>query len=570
MFSVVNLKDKLVSLRTFLFSSKFWLPGLFLVLIFCYAYRPLAESDSFYHLKVGELIWQTGEMPHSDVFSYTASGSFWVPHEWLAELIFYGVWSVSGFWGLIGFCSLLASIAFFLIYRMMLERGVNHYLGSLLLFALGYFALELWVPRPQTFAYLSFVFLIYCLERYRAKRELKYLCLVVGTIWFWANTNASFILGIVVLGWYFISSFVSRRYSLEDNLGSTPRSRNIFLALVASVALSLLNPSGYHIWLYSWYIAPTVKALDVFEWRPIWRYFYEFETKVFLVELAVSAVLLLWYMGWRRGSRDWTLLGLVFGISILPFLSIRHVGFWPLAAILPLSISISGLLSGIMESANQKKIVLVVGIVGLAMLAGRILAWPKLYFDPNYVPSFAADFIEQNNVKGPFFNLYNEGGYLIWRFWPKEKVFIDGRSEVYTLPVLEELSAIYHSKPGSEKLIDEKYKINYFILSYRGASERVVGLVRTLINRNWPMVYWDDAVLVFIRPSEENMPVINKYAIRHLNPFRMPGDIPQEESKEAALEANLLLERIPHSRVIEAYIWELLGSRKPQEVKPGQ
>ena len=138
------------------------------------------------------------------------------------------------------------------------------------------------------------------------------------------------------------------------------------------------------------------------------------------------------------------------------------------------------------------------------------------------------------------------------------------------MPVLEELSAIYHSKLGSEKLIDEKYKINYFILSYRGASERVVGLVRTLIARNWPMIYWDDSVLIFIRPSEGNMPIINKYAIRHLNPFRPPGSLPEEESKEAALEASLLLERVPYSKVVTAYIWELLGSRKPQEVKPGQ
>jgi len=401
MFSAVNLRDRLSGLRTFLFSSKFWLPGLFLILIFCYAYRPLAESDSFYHLKVGELIWQTGEMPYSDVFSYTAYGSFWVPHEWLAELIFYGVWSVSGFWGLIGFCSLLASASFFLIYRMMLQRGVEHHLGSLLLFVLGYLALELWVPRPQTFAYFSFVSLLYCLEQYRRRQELKYLYLAVGVIWFWANTNASFILGIVVLGWYFVSSFLAQRYSLEDSFNSGPRARNIFLTLAASVAISLINPSGYHAWLYSWYIAPTVKALDVFEWRPVWRYFYEFETKVFIAELAASVFFVLWYMGWRKESRDWTLLGLVLGISILPFISIRHVGFWPLVAILPLSITISSLLSGLMESMNKKRIVLVLGIVGLAMLAGRILVWPRIYFDPNQVPSYAADFIEQNNIKGP-------------------------------------------------------------------------------------------------------------------------------------------------------------------------
>ncbi|HEY4525970.1 MAG TPA: hypothetical protein VJL32_02650 [Candidatus Paceibacterota bacterium] len=551
-----------------LVSPRFWLPALFLALIFSYAYRPLEDSDSFYHLKVGELIWQTQQIPQGDVFSYTAPGSFWVIHEWLAELIFYGIWSLSGFWGLIGFCSLLAVLAYFIIYRMMLQRGVDYRLGSLLLFLFGYLALELWIPRPQVFAYLCLVLLIYCLEKYRSGHKSGYLYFAVGLVWLWANTNASFILGIVVLGWYFISSYLAKRYFAGQNFGALAPPKGLLWTLLGSVAVSFLNPSGYHIWLYSWYIAPAVKALDVFEWRPIWRYFYEFETKVFLVELTAGAILLLWYMGWRKESRDWTLLGLVMGVSMLPFISIRHVGFWPITAILPLAISISGLLGRIIKEIKSTGLIPVLAFLGMIMLAGRIISWPGLYFHPDRTPVFAADFIEQNRIKGPFFNLYNEGGYLIWRFWPREKVFIDGRSEVYSYAVLNELSMIYNAKPGWEKLVDEKYEINYFILSYRGASEKIVDLVRALISRNWPMVYWDDTVLIFVRPSQENMPVIQKYSLRHVNPFRPPADFPQQESREAIAEASMLLERVPYSAVVRQYVWELLASRKPREVKP--
>ncbi len=69
--------------------EKFFL-GLFFVVIFLYALNPFKESDSFYHLKTGELIWQTKQIPHSDVFSLTAEGAPWVAHEWLAEPLFFG------------------------------------------------------------------------------------------------------------------------------------------------------------------------------------------------------------------------------------------------------------------------------------------------------------------------------------------------------------------------------------------------------------------------------------------------------------------------------------------------
>ena len=43
-------------------------------------------------------------------------------------------------------------------------------------------------------------------------------------------------------------------------------------------------------------------------------------------------------------------------------------------------------------------------------------------------PAGAADFLLAHHVAGPIFNTYEYGGYLIWRLWPEQRVFIDGRS----------------------------------------------------------------------------------------------------------------------------------------------
>src|SRR6202043_1125535 len=43
-------------------------------------------------------------------------------------------------------------------------------------------------------------------------------------------------------------------------------------------------------------------------------------------------------------------------------------------------------------------------------------------------PSGAADFLLAHGVTSPMFNTYEYGGYLMWRLWPQERVFIDGRA----------------------------------------------------------------------------------------------------------------------------------------------
>ena len=40
----------------------------------------------------------------------------------------------------------------------------------------------------------------------------------------------------------------------------------------------------------------------------------------------------------------------------------------------------------------------------------------------------ATDFLLQHHIKGKIFNTYGQGGYLIWRLWPDQQVFLDGRA----------------------------------------------------------------------------------------------------------------------------------------------
>ena len=528
--------------------------------ILLYAANPFSESDSFYHLKTGELIWETRSIPQSDPFSYTAEGRPWVPHEWLAQLLFYGISVLGGLQAVVWFAALLGALTYFILFRMLIRRGADPVLSLLLLFLAGFLTLELWVGRPQVFAYLCLALLLFSLERYRFGGGAIYLWLAAGTMWLWANVNASFLLGLAVLGLYLAASLAKRYFPRLGVPGTLPV-RNMLLVLLASLTLSFLTPAGYQAFLYPFYIRPAVAALKVYEWRSILEYAAESEAKVFLAEVSLAAVFLAWWLGFRKQSRDPILLLLIAGASVLPFISARHAGFWPILAGYPLALGISEILKPVYANASSKKLWGGVAFVFLVFIGARSIGFPEMPVDRRAVPVAAAEFLAENRIRGPLFNFYNEGGFLIWRFYPEEKVFIDGRSEVYPPEVISEYFEIATAGEDWVELVDRKYGINYFLISYRTLSPSVIRLVQVLMQRNWVLAYWDDAAVIFLRNIPAHEEAIGKYGLRHVSPFREPGDIPPEESMAAAAELKVLLERSPESDAVRDYLRAFLGTR---------
>ena len=72
------------------------LTGLVLLLVlgvaFSFAFTPLRSSqDEWWHLKAGKWIVENGRLPRNDIFTYTGENMRWHNHEWLAQVLFYGV-----------------------------------------------------------------------------------------------------------------------------------------------------------------------------------------------------------------------------------------------------------------------------------------------------------------------------------------------------------------------------------------------------------------------------------------------------------------------------------------------
>ena len=138
------------------------------------------------------------------------------------------------------------------------------------------------------------------------------------------------------------------------------------------------------------------------------------------------------------------------------------------------------------------------------------------------VPSGAADYLLANHVTATMFNTYEQGGYLIWRLWPQERVFIDGRALSESAnrdyrQILYNFGSAVDQVSGPRADLLNRYGIQVVVMN---TLEYISGAVYPLAialanpgNEDWQLVYDDPQALVFLRGPPANTPVIrDKFA----------------------------------------------------------
>ncbi|MDP3947678.1 MAG: hypothetical protein Q8Q41_03245 [bacterium] len=536
--------------------------ALVLLGVFLFSLNQISDFDFFYHLKTGQYIWQTASVPLYDVFSYTAPGARWITHSWLFELGLYGLYSLSGYWGIIVFVALMGAATYALVLALGRLLGAPLPFLLLLLFPLAALSFELWVPRPQIFSYFFLVAGVLLLESFRHKADWRKLLVLELLILLWANVHASVILGIAVFLFYALLEIVKTKFAFLGAPQGKGALRGLVVAAGISPLVALINPNTYDTLLYFRAIQPVVEALGNIEWYSIMRYFSILQAKIFAGMLFAVDALVVWRLIFRKESRSIGIAGTMLGISLLPFISIRHVGYVPLMAVAASALalqSFDGVRAFLARLAGFKMNLLLVLAAAIVLVAG-FARLPRESLNTHILSIGAVDFIAEQHITGPIFNMDRDGGYLIWKLWPQEKVFMDGRSEVYRGQSVKDLLAIVRKEDGWEKLVDEKYKINTFFLWYQPPLDRWMGpLVFSLLQKEFALVYWDDASIVMVRRTSQNSEVIRNYGFFVINPFVPPAQIRGVPKEVIAGEIKKALERSPDSVVLKNYATAFLG-----------
>jgi hypothetical protein len=115
----------------------------------------------------------------------------------------------------------------------------------------------------------------------------------------------------------------------------------------------------------------------------------------------------------------------------------------------------------------------------------------KIGFDPAVMPVRAAKFLETQNPGGRIFTKDQWGGYLIYRFGGRTKVFIDGRSDFYGKELLETYAQVMELKPGWDGILKD-YDVHTILIPTDHALASALKL-----SPGWKLIYSDNVAGIF-------------------------------------------------------------------------
>ncbi|MGE5486510.1 MAG: hypothetical protein ACM3ZB_01660 [bacterium] len=385
----------------------------------------LADGDTGLHIRAGELILERG-LPMTDPFSFTRPGEPWFAWEWLSEVIFAALHAWMGLKGVVLLAGVAISAALALVFRQAIALGANLFPALMTtLLAAGAAGIH-FLARPHVFTLLLLPASLW-LARTRAAWTLVPLAAV------WANLHGGFAALLLSLAVMAAGSAIERNWKEARRLGALA---------AACAAATFANPYGYrlHVHMWSYLRSGWIReAVDEFQ-SPRFRSeaSLQFEALLFAALLVAASLL-------RKRRFAGALLLVVWAHAAL--VSVRHVPVFAIVAAPLVAAEASVLWRGVRHGARSVAGVVrqmgedlrrgaartsMLPVLSVAALAfsGAPLRWPAGFPEVKF-PVEMAERHAHRLAGARVFTSDQWGDYLLYRFYPRQRVFIDGRSDFY-------------------------------------------------------------------------------------------------------------------------------------------
>jgi hypothetical protein len=455
------------------------------------------DGDLGRHLTLGDLILTTHSVPVTNVLSWTKAGEPRPPYEWLAQVLLAAANRLLGLDGVVVITSFVIAAAFAVVGCDALQRS-GMPLTSLLISAGAAVASSLhWLARPHIFSFLFLALWLGGLERIRRTTNARLWALPLLML-VWANTHGGFVFGFAAWIAYFGGWLWESRGDRADRGAGT----KLLVTGAASIAASLVTPDLWHNWeailgnRSGYILSQTAETMPPQMAMPaVWP---------FLILLGVAVVLAV--LNARRVQASHLLL-----LAVLAAASLAMARNIPLFAIAAAPI-LSRWLSQILESrVAWPRLEDALARVE-SSLAG--FAWPSISvlvvtgvlvfhwsatgsstfrFRPEVFPVRAADWIEAHHPAGLMFNDFNWGGYLLYRLWPGERVYIDSQSDFYGEQLVRQYASLLSASPGWENQLSQD-NVDWAVIP---PAAPLAAQLRQ--NAGWLTAYEDSTAVVLVR-----------------------------------------------------------------------
>jgi hypothetical protein len=457
------------------------------------------DGDLGRHLTIGNYIIYNQVIPTADLFSHTMIGQPLTPHEWLAQ-VFFALANLSlGLDGVVILEALVIASTFVIVFLDTLKRS-NSYLIAAFLTLIAAAASSLhWIARPHIFTFL-FIAIWTLLIRKIVNGDTKLLWAPPLIMLIWANTHGAFISGFVVLACY-LAGWVLEHYFSQAR-PSSKIIKDLLLIGGLSILTTLINPAGWHLWATSFgYIQNTYLTSHTQEYFS--PDFHLSGALPFLAMISFSIFILsrnLRKLPFSEGLllAGWTAMGLYSArnIPLYAIIAAPILGYCLYGSINRFTVTTRTEMR-IQAIEDQLKGYLIP--IGIALIAALLLykGIPMdiqrngNQFDSEVFPVEAVNWLDQNPQSGNMFNYFSWGGYLLYRLWPSEKVFIDGQTDFYGEKLTRDYAEAISADPLWEDVF-RKYQIQWAIIP--SESELAKELDKWT---EWKTLYQDDSVRIF-------------------------------------------------------------------------
>jgi hypothetical protein len=415
--------------------------------LFALAARGMADPDVWWHLRTGQLILQNHSLFHADPYSFTRSGQPWVDHEWLSEILMFGLYRGGGACGLIVVFAAIIAATLLLVF---LRCPGRPYLAALVTLWGAVASAPTWGVRPQIFSLLLASIFLVLLEASATRPSL--LWWTAPLMLLWVNLHAGYPLGLAFLAFFLLGEGLEAAVSPGPWSQFAPRLKRLALAFAVCLALVALNPNGLLIYSYPF---ETLRSSSMH------RFIQEWFSPNFHDPMYVPLLLMLlaFIAGLALSPRPPRVRALVLLLATIPaaLRSIRHIPILVLVLIPGLAelgeawirqrratrFLRRGRTPPTPRTLLVNALVLVTFVVFTVARVRQVVS-TQAVTEAQHFPAAAAAFLNRERPPGPILNHYNWGGYLIWKLYPQYRVFIDGRADVYGDAFMEDFGACYY------------------------------------------------------------------------------------------------------------------------------
>lgn len=474
-------------LQDVLFAGVFY----FVLLVGTFLFR---DGDPGRHITLGTYILEQRTLPTSDLFSYTTTGVYLPPYEWGAQVLFALAHAWLGLSGVVWVVALCLAGLSLLVFEELRRRGV----GPLLALGLTAWCMALtmihWAARPHIFSLVFLAWLASGLARLAAGEQISVWRFPL-LMWVWANIHgAGFLLAFLLWAAYLAGNVLDSWR--EKRPWKNPVLQKLLLSGGLSVAATFLTPSGWRLWRFSLEFMGNPYLLEIAgETNSV--AFHEFKGLMVLFSLMLAVFLLSRSQVKRPFAESFLMAGWLgvglygwrnipwFAIVFFPLLG-EHVKGW------------KGWADTALEELEKGSRRLWPGLTAvffaLMLVSGLKLdaAREGYRFNAGEFPVQAVDWLEENPQTGRMFNAFPWGGYLIYRQWPQQQVFLDGQM-IYIENLMRDYEAAINATESWEAVL-QRYQVSWTLTP---VDAPLVAALRR--SPRWEQVYADATAMIFRR-----------------------------------------------------------------------